>query len=271
MSRHDVTDAEWKAIRRLLPKERTGKPGRPWACHRVVLSGILWILATGAPWRDLPPQFGKWQTIYKRFRQWSVSGLWQRIWSELVNKLRRDKQLGFLIWMVDGSIVRAHHASVGGSRKSRNATQNALGRSRGGYTSKLHLVCDHMGTPIGVVVTPGQINEPTVFESLMESIPFSLRRSTNRPTSLAGDKAYIAGYIEDWLAGHGIRNAIPNRKNENRNPNFCKQTYRQRNVVERMIGRLKQLRRIATRYEKTIESFLGFIYLGFLRITLKAI
>ena len=272
MLRHGVTDEEWNAIRNFLPRQRNGRPGRPWADHRKVINGIFWILSTGAPWRDLPAEFGKWPTVYKRFRQYCLSGLWGKIWNKVVNHLRRNKQLSLWLWSVDGSIIRAHHASVGGStRTSANAGTNALGKSRGGYSSKLHVVCEDNGIPIGVVVTAGQINEPTVFLELMKAVPFSLDRTANRPDAVAGDKAYVAGYIFQWLEKKEIQNVIPNRKNENKNPEFCKETYRHRNVVERLIGKLKQLRRLATRFEKTIESFLGMIYLAFLRITLKNI
>ena len=270
MIRHVVTDSEWNAIRKFLPRERTGKRGRPWANHRRTVSGIFWILSTGAPWRDLPSEFGAWQTVYKRFRRWCEAGLWQRIWSKLVNQFRSKDQLSFKVWMVDGSIVRAHHSSVGGSKNSStNPRENALGRSRGGYSSKLHIACDDQGIPLGVIVTPGQINEPTVFHRLMKSIPFSLRTYSSRPEALAGDKAYVAGYIFQWLDKLQIGNVIPNRKNENKNPNFCKDTYRRRNIVERLIGHLKHFRRIATRYEKTTQSYLSMIYLAFSRIMLK--
>lgn len=270
MCRHVLTDVEWNAIRFLLPKERSGNRGRPWADHRRTISGIFWILATGAPWRDLPQEFGAWPTVYKRFRRWSRSGLWEKVWNKLINQLRQNEELGFSVWMVDGSIVRAHHASVGGSRKtSTEAKENALGKSRGGYSSKLHIACDEEGIPIGIVVTPGQVNEPTVFQQLMEAIPFSLRHHASRPEALAGDKAYVAGYIFQWLDKLQIANVIPNRKNENKNPNFCKQTYRMRNVVERLIGKIKQFRRIATRYDKTIESYISMIHLAFTRIILK--
>ena len=210
MIRHGVTDHEWNAIRTFLPKKRNGKRGRPWSDHRMVINGIFWILATGAPWRDLPDEFGKWQTIYKRFRQWCLSGFGERVWNKLINHLRRNGQISFWLWMVDGSIVRAHHASVGGSIKSSvNAGENALGKSRGGFSCKLHIVCDDNGIPIGIMVTPGQINEPTVFLSLMEAIPFGLYRKANRPEALAGDKAYVAGYIFDWLERKDIQNVIP--------------------------------------------------------------
>ena len=63
MSRHDVTDREWNAIRKYLPKQRSGKRGRPWSDHRNVVNGILWVLGVGGSWRDVPVEYGKWQTI----------------------------------------------------------------------------------------------------------------------------------------------------------------------------------------------------------------
>ena len=105
----------------------------------------------------------------------------------------------------------------------------------------------------------------------MNSIPLGLQRKANRPDAVAGDKAYVAGYIFKWIEERQIENVIPNRKNENKNPTFCKETYRKRNVVERLIGWLKHFRRIATRYEKTVESYLAMIKIACLRITLKTI
>ncbi|WP_197999588.1 IS5 family transposase [Gimesia chilikensis] len=272
MSRHDLTIAEWNAIRNYLPKKRSGKRGRPWVDHRKTINGIIWVLNAGAPWRDIPDCYGKWQTIYKRFRTWCQSGLWDRIWDRLIRRLQRNKQIDPSIWCVDGSIVRAHHSAVGGSCKtSRRAVENGLGRSRGGYSSKLHIVCDGQGIPLGITVTAGQINEPTQFIDLMDSIPLKLQSKANRPRYLAGDKAYVARYIFEWLEERAIGNVIPNRKNENKNPNFCRERYRQRNVVERLIGQLKHFRRIATRYDKTLESYLAMIKIAFLRITLRTI
>tara|TARA_R110002111_G_scaffold259308_1_gene329210 strand:- start:5039 stop:5539 length:501 start_codon:yes stop_codon:yes gene_type:complete len=162
MSRHDLTDTEWNAIRKYLPEERSGTPGCPWAEHRKIINGIMWILRVGAPWCDIPDRYGKWQTIYKRFRIWCQSGLWHDLWSRLLNQFRHEKRIDPSIWYVDGSIVRAHHSAVGGSSQtSRCAVENGLGRSRGGYSSKLHIVCDGQGIPLGITVTAGQINEPT--------------------------------------------------------------------------------------------------------------
>ena len=272
MSRHDMTDREWDTIRVYLPKMQSGKPGRPWADHRRTLNGILWVLYVGAPWRDLPLEYGKWQTVYGRFRRWCKDGIWEKIWKNLLKRIDHKGLLDRTLWCVDGTIVRAHVSAVGGSLKTTtDAGANALGRSRGGYATKLHVACDGRGIPLGIVPTAGNINEPTQFITLMNSIPLGLQRKANCPEALAGDKAYVAKYIFHWISHRQIENVIPNRKNENKNPTFCKKTYRKRNVVERLIGKLKLFRRIATRYDKTVESYLAMIKIACLRITLKTI
>ena len=79
MARGDLTDAQWERLAPLLPPQRSGKPGRPYEDHRQVLNGILWILRTGAPWRDLPDRYGPHQTCYDRFVRWRRAGLWERL------------------------------------------------------------------------------------------------------------------------------------------------------------------------------------------------
>lgn len=272
MSRHDVTDREWNAIRKYLPKQRSGKRGRPWADHRNVVNGILWVLGVGGSWRDVPAAYGKWQTIYNRFRRWVNEGLWDRIWSGLVRKMDQRKKVGRKLWSIDGSVIRAHRTAAGGSRKSeRNGEENALGRSRGGYSTKIHVVCEGKGIPLGVTLTSGEKGEAPEFQNAMTSTPIGLHRKSKRPKAVAGDKAYSSKAIRSWLRSRGIKDVIPRRSNERRTTRFAKQLYKQRNVVERLIGRLKDFRRIATRYDKTKESYLAMIKIAFLRITLKVI
>ena len=143
---------------------------------------------------------------------------------------------------------------------------HALGRSRGGFSSKIHLVCDSLGWIIAVLVGPGQQNECTRFEELMDEvlvIPLS-----GEIKMLAGDKGYSSAAIRQWLATNNIGDVIARRSNESRADDFDSATYRRRNIVERTIGWLKEFRRIATRYEKlaihykaltTIAAILQFI------------
>jgi transposase len=134
---------------------------------------------------------------------------------------------------------------------------HALGRSKGGFGTKVHVVCDGRGQPLGLVLTPGQQHESTVFEVVMTTV-----ETLPQPAKLAGDKAYRAKRIREWLSGRGIEAVIPTQQGEARQEDFDRESYRRRNVVERLIGRLKEWRRIATRYEKLAVNFLAMIHLA---------
>lgn len=272
MSRHDLTDSEWNAIRVYLPKQRSGKRGRPWQNHRQVINGILWVLCVGASWRDIPEEYGSWQTVYKRFRRWKQEGLWNRIWIGILRQLDKYKKVDRKLWCIDGSVIRAHRSAAGGSRKEvKTAEDNALGRSRGGYSTKIHLVCDRNGIPLGITATAGEKGEAPEFENVMNSIPLSIHRKSKRPKAVAGDKAYSSKAIRNWIWQRDIKAVIPTRSNEKQIRYFSKSLYRKRNIIERVIGRLKEFRRIATRYDKTVESYIEMIKIACIRIMVKSI
>jgi transposase len=116
--RHELTDQAWAEIASLLPPG--GRPGGQWADHRQVINGILWKLATGVPWRDLPERYGPWQTCYDRFRRWQADGTWQRL---LAHAQTKSDAVGEVDWevVVDATIVRAHQHAAG-ARKGDLAT-----------------------------------------------------------------------------------------------------------------------------------------------------
>jgi transposase len=125
MKRHEVTDEQWEVIQRILPK-RTAKTGRPPSDPRLMLNGILWILRTGSPWRDLPERFGPWQTVYDHFAKWRSLGAYDRILEALHIRLDADGTIDWDLWCIDGSSVRASHAAAGASKKA----AVAMGKSR---------------------------------------------------------------------------------------------------------------------------------------------
>lgn len=116
-------------------------------------------------------------------------------------------------------------------------------------------------------LSAGQTHEATNFEDVMNlsRVPQSLGRPRTRPSALAGDKAYSSKAIKDWLKRHKIIPVIPSKANQERDPNFDKDAYVKRNIVERCIGWIKEARRIATRYEKLAVSFLAMIKLEIIR------
>lgn len=272
MHRHDLTDHEWNAIRKYLPTGRSSRRGRPWKDHRTVINGILWILATGSPWRDLPERYGRWKTVYNRFRRWRDEDVWNGLMTKLLRRIDNAGKLDRSLWCVDGTVIRAHRSASGRLRQSdENDALSGLGRSRGGYSTKLHVLSDANGVVLALTATPGQSHESAEFETLMRHCPLNLRVKASRPDAIAGDKGYSSGRIRSWLRRRGIKDTIPTRSNERARARFAKKRYRRRNIIERVIGWLKESRRVATRYDKLVASYLSFVQLAALRRMIKCV
>lgn len=149
---------------------------------------------------------------------------------------------------------------------------HALGRSRGGFSTKIHILCDGNGLPLDFHLTAGQTHESSVLDELLISADKNLLDENGErvawPFALGGDKGYRAGWIDEYLVKLGINPVIPPKENQdrtNRPVDFDKDAYRQRNIVERLIGWLKESRRIFSRFEKTAKNFGGMITLAFIR------
>jgi transposase len=150
-------------------------------------------------------------------------------------------------------------------RRQRGQAGQALGRSRGGFSSKLHLRCERGGRPIAFVLTAGERHEQTAFEPLMTAAAVKRPgrgRPRSRPRSLLGDRGYTGHRVRDHLRRRGIAAIVPQLRTETRPRMMDWQTYRERNVVERLVGRLKEHRRLATRYDKLASSYLAFVHLA---------
>ena len=156
------------------------------------------------------------------------------------------------------------------SKKSSPAAE-ALGRSQGGLSTKIHVRSDGKGKPITFVLTPGQQHEITVAEQLLEQ--GAIRRGKNgrirlRPKRVSGDKGYSSRKYRNYLRRRGIRLTIPRKQNEQRTGPFDRELYRQRNQIERLINRLKQFRRVATRYDKRADSYAAMLTISMILVWL---
>lgn len=143
-----------------------------------------------------------------------------------------------------------------------------MGRSRGGFGTEVHLVVGGRGVPLAATVTPGQAHESKHLEPALEQVRLKRPgrgRPRTRPKALAGDKGYSYRRIRTYLRRRGIRAVIPTRKDQRPNPRFDRETYRRRNAVERCVGRLKEGRRLATRFEKLAVNFLAMVKLAMIR------
>lgn len=115
--RYELRDEAYERIEPLLPKQ---KPGGRWVDHRTVLNGMFWILNSGAQWRDMPERYGRWQTVYSRYRRWTREGLFDRILHRLHLELDDDGRIDWDVFDVDGSNVRAHQSAAGAAKKGAN-------------------------------------------------------------------------------------------------------------------------------------------------------
>ena len=220
MPRHALTDSQWQAIGDKLPQRRGPRSVER---DRNFIDAVVWMARTGSPWRDMDPAFGTWKIIYNGFRRWAIRGWWQ----ELFRLLPVEEEYGSIL---DASIIRAHQDAAGGRD---GPTENAIGRSRGGFSTKLHAVVTMEAKPIEVIATPGQRHE-------------ALCAARDR----------------------GLQPVIPSHSGRKKQRRHRRDVYGLRYRVEVFFHNLKRYRRIATRYDKTLVSFMGFVHVACLLLTL---
>ena len=164
-----------------------------------------------------------------------------------------------------------------------NPEEEALGRSRGGFSTKVHLACDGKGRPLSVVLSAGQRHGSTQLEGLLDAVrvphpPSMPGRPRKRPDHLLADRGYSFESCRRLLRRRGISHTIPERNNQKerragrpgRRPGFDREAYRRRNVLERCVNKLKQWRGIATRYEKRAANYRAMVVIASLMMWLPS-
>ena len=240
LRRHEITDEHWDAIKDLLPGQE-GDPGVTAKDNRLFINAILWIAKTGAPWRDLPERFGKSNTVFQRFNRWCKAGVFETIREKL-----QDPDLGVLL--LDSTIVRAQQHAAGAEDSCAEA--EALGRSRGGFSTKIHVACDGLGKPAKIILTPGQDHDVTQGPALIAG---------SQAKKIIADKGYDSDAFITAIEAQNAEPVIPPRSNRLTDRGYDREEYKNRNVVERFMNAIKQCRRVATRYEKTARNFLAMV------------
>ncbi|MGB3797308.1 MAG: IS5 family transposase [Alteraurantiacibacter sp.] len=185
-------------------------------------------------------RYGKWNSVDVRFRRWAEQGVWDALLQTLVDLGLTDD------WqhMIDSTSVRGHVSAAGGKG---GLVRTLLVDHAAALRAKIHARCDNQGLPVGFVLTGGEASDYTAAELLM-ALPLP------KPKALLADRGYDGDRLRESLLIQGILPIIPPRSNRKvpEHPDYRR--YRDRNRVERMFSKLKQQRRIATRYDKTVLS-----------------
>ena len=245
--RYELADYEWFAIKPMLPNKPRGVPR---VNDRRVLNGIFWVLRSGAPWRDLPEHSVR--TRPATIGSFAGGGL--------VSGAAHDALAGAhdaAVQMIDTSIVRVHQH---GACITRNQRQS-MGRSRGGLTSKIHAVVDSNGLPVRLALSPGEAHDVRLAGKLLSRLKSG--------SMLLADRGYDADWIRELAMKKGAWANIPPKSNRSDPICFSPYLYRARNQVERFFNRIKQCRRVATRYDRLAANYLAFVQLASIRLWLR--
>jgi transposase len=159
MKKEYISEIAWSKIFNFLKTQKNIYIKAKKGCKSFV-EAIYWMTRTGAQWRELPETYGKWNSIFSRFNGWAK----KNIWNELLTFCSSDSDLEYV--MIDATIVRAHACSAG--YKEQNT--QGLGRSKGGFTSKIHASVDALGNPLKFIVTAGQRNDITQANALLDGV-----------------------------------------------------------------------------------------------------
>lgn len=241
MLRIVITDQVWSRLVPILKKFRIHFSVK----IRIFLEAVFWKLKTGAPWRDLPSEYGPYSTIFNKFNRWSKNNLWQKIFLNIRGEL--DNEWNF----IDSTVVKAHqHATCRFESRKEN-----IGKSVGGNSTKIHMLSDAHGNPIHFILSGGQMHDSKAALDLIDVFEGEY---------FIGDRAYNSEELRNKIKEKDAQPIIPKKSNslDKTNPGFDKYLYKIRHLAENLFARLKHFRSIATRYEKKSNNFASLIYLA---------
>lgn len=204
------------------------------------LEAVYWISRTGAQWRELHDKYGNWNSIFKRFNAWSK----KEIWSQLFQLCVKDPDLEYI--MLDTTIVRAHACAAGYGKQQ----TEGLGRSAGGFSSKIHVKVDALGNPLQFIVTPGQSSDIAQAKYLLNGVSNA---------HVLADKAYGSGEVRAQIKSQNCKDVIPSKINSIEPVEYDKHIYKERHLIECFFSKIKYFRRIFSRFDKSARNFVAFL------------
>lgn len=238
---YHIKEREWKDILSILRTRKDIRTKNEYKL-RIFIEAVWYIARTGCQWRLLPSYYGSWRALHMRFRAWTK----KKIWEEMLSCLNKDADMQEV--MIDATIVRAHACASGYIKDS--SEELALGRSKGGFTTKIHAIVDGLGNPLKFILTAGQRNDITQAENLITEIS---------NTKLIADKGYDSNNLLESLENKDCMAVIPPKKNRKNQRHYDAHIYKERHLIECFFGKIKHFRRIFSRFDKIPDTFLAFL------------
>ncbi|HEY5732458.1 MAG TPA: IS5 family transposase, partial [Methyloceanibacter sp.] len=241
----EITPEQFAKIEHCLPTQR----GNVSLSNVQVVNAILYVAEHGCKWRGLPKRFGNWHTIYTRMNRWTKSGVLDRMFEEL--QKAQVVRIKIEAVSLDSTSIKVHPDGTGAPKK--NGPQ-AIGKSRGGWNTKVHMVAADARTAITFSLSPGQAHDAPEGRALLSRLG-----APSRPLHLIMDRAYEGNETRQLALDLGFIPVVPPMSTRVEPWEYDRAMYKRRNEVERLFRRLKGYRRIFSRFEKLDLMFLGFI------------
>ncbi len=238
-----LSEDQFERLEPILPTDTRGVAR---VDDRRVISGIVQVLMSGCRWKDAPACYGSHKTLYNRFVRWRDKGVWEKAFTALAASGGPPAEV-----LLDSTHVKAHRSAAGG-KGGRAAKRSASAAA--GATPRSTRFSDGFGRPLAFRPTPGNAADAPQAAALLANLP--------PDTLLLADKAYDGDAIRRLIETRGAVPNIPFKANRRWKGCFSPFLYKGRNAIERMFCRLKDFRRIATRYDKRADSFLAALHLA---------
>jgi transposase len=207
---------------------------------RVFIEAIFYLCRSGCQIRLLPEAYGNCFVIYQRFLRWKKRGVWEKLFEYFKDDIDDE------YFMIDGTVIRANHCAAG----YKKGLNEKLGRSCGGFSTKIHAMVDALGNPVKFVLSPGNDHDVTHAEELTSDL---------ENTTVLGDKGYDSKKFIDFLKTKRCTAIIPSRSNSKKKREIDQHVYKERHLVENFFNKIKCFRRICSRFCKTSSSFMSFL------------
>jgi transposase len=239
MKKEYINEVVWSKIFNFFNGCKGIYPGKKAKCKKF-MEAIFWMARTGAQWRELPEKYGKWNSVFSRFNAWSK----KHVWENLLEFCAQEPDLEYV--MIDATIVRAHASAAGYGDQNKEG----LGRSKGGFTCKIHAKVDALGNPLKIIITAGQRNDITQTDALLQGVYDSY---------VIADKGYSSYKIRAKIIEQHGEPVIPARKNAINPWQYDEHIYKERHLIECFFSKIKYFRRVFSRFDKSARNFASFV------------